>query len=108
MARLESGEEARLINPYQPPGIFESNESNHDRIRSLANKSLIYGVVGLFCCGLIFGPIAINYANQAEAAIIGDPSASHISAHKAGKVLGYLAVAFWALGFLLRLARLAF
>lgn len=96
-----------MTNPYQPPSTFELANPAGDRIRSLTNKSILFGVLGLVCCGLIFGPLAINYAGQAEAAIILDESGvNHGTGYKVGRVLGYTAVVLWALGTLLRIANL--
>jgi hypothetical protein len=100
-------EERRVTNPYQPPSSVELVNPGSDRIRSLTNKSILFGVLGLVCCGLIFGPMAINYAGQAEAAIILDDSgANHGTGYKVGRMLGYTAVVLWALGTVLRIANL--
>lgn len=97
-----------MTNPYEPPVSSEWAEPKNDRIQSLSNKSLIYGLLGIFCCGLIFGPLAINYANQAEAAIILDDSgAAHGSTYKVGRGLGYAALILWALSFVFRIAKMA-
>jgi hypothetical protein len=94
-----------VTNPYEPPGSFEADRARTDRIASYTNKSIIYGVLGLVCCGLIFGPLALNAASQAEAAIILDDSgASHGSGYKIGRALGYAAIGLWALGLVLRIA----
>ncbi len=97
-----------MTNPYEPPVSSEWAEPKNDRIQSLSNKSLIFGLLGIFCCGLIFGPMAINYGNQAEAAIILDDSgARHGSRYKVGRGLGYAALILWALSFLFRIVKLA-
>lgn len=79
----------------------------NDDIRKLANKSLMYGIGALFCCGPILGPIAINYANQTEAAIIlSESGADYGSTHKVGRVLGYIAIVLWVLNLVVRLGGL--
>jgi hypothetical protein len=99
-----------LTNPYQPPGGLDQElgfAPRDQRIQSLTNKSIVFGVLGLVCCGLIFGPLAINYANQAQAAIILDESgATHGTGYKIGRGLGYVAIGLWVLGTLIRLAGL--
>lgn len=96
-----------MTNPYEAPGSLDVDDRRHDRIQSYTNKSIIFGVLGLVCCGLIFGPLALNAASQAEAAIILDESgASHGSGYKVGRALGYLAIGLWALGFLVRIGGL--
>jgi len=96
-----------VTNPYEAPRTFEQVDGRADRIRSHTNKSIIFGVLGLVCCGLVFGPLALNSASQAEAAIILDESgANHGTGYKVGRVLGYAAIVLWALGTLVRLAGL--
>ena len=98
-----------MTNPYQPPSSFEEMDraEPNRHIESLANKSLLFGVLGLVCCGIIFGPLAISYGNQAEAAIILDQSgAVHGSKHKIGRGLGYAAIVLFVLGIVIRLAGL--
>jgi hypothetical protein len=98
-----------VTNPYEPPGATQWSEPDprRERIQSLATKSVVFGVLGLVCCGLIFGPIALNYASQAEASIILDDSgADHGSTYKVGRALGYAAICFWALGFLFRIVKM--
>ena len=100
-----------MTNPYEPPGVYDAPGTTESfgpdrasRVQSLGNKSLIFGILGLLCCGLIFGPLAINYANQAEAAIILDESgATFSSTYKVGRGLGYAALVLWALGFVARI-----
>ncbi|HYH77440.1 MAG TPA: hypothetical protein VD841_08095 [Arthrobacter sp.] len=56
---------------------------------------MIYGVIGFFFLGIVFGPLAISNANKAEAL--------HHSA-TLGKVLGWIDTivgVFWLLIFLL-------
>ncbi|MBG0738717.1 hypothetical protein IV500_04700 [Paeniglutamicibacter antarcticus] len=57
-------------------------------------NSLLFGILGLFFFGFIFGPLAIITAKKAER--MGCPS-------NAGKVLGWIACAICALGVLLSL-----
>lgn len=97
-----------MTNPYQPPGTFElADEPQRNLIQSLSNKSVLFGVLGLVCCGLIFGPLAISYANRAEAQIILDESgANHGSTYKVGRALGYVSLVFWALGVVLRIVKM--
>jgi hypothetical protein len=64
-------------------------------------RSLIFGIVGFFFLGIVFGPLAILNAKEAEA--------MHDSA-TFGKVLGWIATIsgiFWLLIFLLTFGRSA-
>lgn len=59
--------------------------------KKLQETSLIFGILGLFLLGFVFGPLAIINANKAER--LGFPS-------NTGKVLGWIACAMSALGVL--------
>ena len=96
-------------NPFEPP-VADAPGSQHvgnQHVSGLANKTVIFGVLGFLCCGIVFGPLAIQYANQAEAAMItmdsGQQSAGTI---KLGRVLGYIAIVLWVLGMIVRLGGL--
>ncbi|MFD1214000.1 hypothetical protein ACFQ36_18345 [Arthrobacter sp. GCM10027362] len=54
-----------------------------------AQTSLIFGILGLFVLGIVFGPLAISQANKAERL--------HQAA-TAGKVLGWISLIFGILG----------
>jgi hypothetical protein len=93
-------------NPFEPPTVdFPGLEKPGEKlVANLAIKSVVCGAVGILCCGVIFGPLALSYANRAEAAMIStDAGLGHASTFKIGRVLGYVAIAFWALGFLVQL-----
>lgn len=97
-----------MTNPYEPPSAGDEFAPRSQRIKSLANKSLLFGLLGLFCCGPLFGPLAIHYANQAEAAVILDESgAPSRNIYKAGRVLGYLGIVLWVLSLIFRLGGLS-
>lgn len=75
---------------------------------SNATTSLICGIISLFCCGMILGPIAIlkglearreiAAGNQGEGAAEGGDVMALI-----GIVLGGIGTAFWILGLITRL-----
>lgn len=48
-------------------------------------RSLMFGVLGLFVVGIVFGPLAISQASKAE---------QHGTKATAGKVLGWIATLF--------------
>jgi hypothetical protein len=97
----------RAVNPFEPP-IADGSSTQHvaaDMVRSLATKAVILGGVGILCCGVILGPIAISYANRAEAAMISSAQGQdHAGMIKLGRVLGYVALGFWVVGVVVRLA----
>lgn len=84
--------------PYQYPNypnVQQNNSLEFFHGSKFKEKSVIYGVIGLFFLGIVFGPLAISNANKAEAL--------HHSA-TLGKVLGWidtLAGAFWLIIFVL-------
>ena len=54
--------------------------------------SLVCGILGLFCFGIILGPVAILLGRQAQRE--GRPG----GVAKAGEILGYVDVAFFVIG----------
>ena len=62
-----------------------------------ALASLICGILGLFICGFAFGWVAIQQADQAKQAIASDPNLTGEGMATAGKVIGIIAIAGWAL-----------
>jgi Domain of unknown function (DUF4190)/Prokaryotic RING finger family 1 len=55
-----------------------------------AVAALVFGIVGLFFCGVIFGPAAISKANEAKRAMQEDPTLSGGGLATAGLVLGII------------------
>lgn len=80
--------------PYQYPNypnVQQNNSLEFFHGSKFKEKSIIYGVIGFFFLGIVFGPLAISNARKAEAL--------HHSA-TLGKVLGWidtLAAAVWLL-----------
>ena len=88
----------RPPNPFEPPthDALDAPDRRAEVVASLASKSVIFGAFGIFCCGIILGPLAISYANRAEAALISfDQGHQSLGTIKAGRMLGYLAVGLW-------------
>jgi hypothetical protein len=54
--------------------------------------ALVFGILSLLCCGVIFGPLAISKGSKA-----GDGLGT------AGMILGILGLVFWGIGFLAKL-----
>lgn len=80
--------------PYQYPNypnVQQNNSLEFFHGSKFKEKSVIYGVIGFFFLGIVFGPLAISNAKKAESL--------HHSA-TLGKVLGWidtLAGAVWLL-----------
>jgi hypothetical protein len=70
-----------------------------------AASSLVYGILGLFICGPIFGIAALSQANKAKKLIAENPE--HYTGEglaTAGLVMGIIDLALWALFILSQLA----
>lgn len=76
--------------PVYPAGSHNYPNSNE------GVGALVCGILGLFMCGVILGPIAIYLGSQSESGLA-----------KAGKVLGIIALVGWALYLIYSLATLA-
>lgn len=72
-----------------------------------AVASLVFGIVAFFICGIIFGIVAIQKADEAKSAIAVDPSLTGGGMATAGKVLGIIAIVIWGLGIMVRVAALS-
>ena len=76
-----------------PDGIYHGPKTNAPG----AVASLVYGIVGLFICGVIFGPVAIARANAAKRGIAENVTYTGGGMATAGMVLGILDLVIWAL-----------
>ena len=77
---------------YQYPNyanVQQNNSLEHFQGTKFKEKSIIFGVIGFFFLGIVFGPLAISNARKAEAL--------HHSA-TLGKVLGWVDTICSALG----------
>lgn len=68
-----------------------------------ATASLVYGILSIFICGIIFGLLAIQKSNEAKAAMDRDPSYEGEGLATAGKIIGIIGLVGWGLMMLLRL-----
>lgn len=88
--------------PYQYPNypnVQQNNSLEFFQGTKFKEKSLIFGILGFFFLGIVFGPLAISNARKAEA--------MHHSA-TFGKVLGWIGTIsgiLWTLVFLLTWGR---
>lgn len=83
-----------------PDGIYHGPKTNAPG----ASQSLVFGIIGLFICGIIFGPLAISKANAAKAAIKMDPTLGGEGLATAGLVLGVLDILGWAVVLMMRMS----
>jgi CheY-like chemotaxis protein len=63
-----------------------------------ASDALKYAIVGVFCFGIIFGPMAIYNGIQARKAITNDPHLTGSGKANAAMIIGSIVVLFWLLG----------
>lgn len=73
--------------PPPPPAMQTMQSREMFEGQQFAQKALIFGIVGLFFLGIVFGPLAISNAKKAEA--LHQPAV-------AGKVLGWICT-IWAI-----------
>jgi hypothetical protein len=83
-----------------PDGVYRGPKSPAPG----STAALVYGILSIFVCGLIFGLLAVNKANEAEKAIARDPSLTGQGNATAGKVIGIIGIVLWALVLFLRVA----
>jgi hypothetical protein len=79
--------------PPPPPGFEQYPAAGPPQTHSKATASLVCGIVGLFLCGVVLGPLAIYFGNQAKKEI--SASGGRYSGDglaTAGIVLGIIAV----------------
>jgi hypothetical protein len=96
--------ESDSICPYcnsitSPDGIYHGPTENAPG----AVSSLVFGIVGLLVCGLIFGIVAISKSKTARQHIASDPRYTGGGLATAGLVLGIIDLVAWALIVLVQL-----
>lgn len=82
-----------------PDGLYHGPRVNAPG----AVASLVLGIVGLMCVGVILGPLAIWQASSAKRAISSDPMYGGGGMATAGMVLGIISIVFgalWCVGFM--------
>ncbi len=83
-----------------PDGIYHGPKVNAPG----AVSSLVFGLVGLFFCGIILGPVAISKSGSAKRAMAEDPTLGGQGLATAGQVLGILDIVFFVILFLVKMA----
>jgi len=69
-----------------------------------STAALVYGILSLFVCGIIFGILAISKANSAKKYIDRDPRYGGEGMAMAGKVIGIIGLVLWGIVVLLRVS----
>ena len=91
-------------NPYAGPGFAPPQVYVDPGECGLARQALTYAIIGLFCFGIVLGPLAISKARSAKMIIAGTPGMRGEGMATAALVIGIIDVAFWALGLVARIA----
>ena len=77
-----------------------------EKAQSNATRALWYGIIGIFCFGIILGPAAIVIGGQANNTFAKYKMPSNGSA-TAGRVLGIIVTVLWVIGILANIATIA-
>lgn len=83
-----------------PDGIYHGIKVNAPG----AVASLVYGILGFFICGVVFGICALSKANEAKRAMASDPTLTGAGLATAGTVLGILDLVLWGILLVARVA----
>jgi uncharacterized protein YqgC (DUF456 family) len=81
-----------------PPPIEEGDQSSET-----ANKALLYSIIGIFCFGIILGPMAVVKAVEARQEIQANPRLCGLAKANIGLLLGITVTALWILGMITKL-----
>jgi hypothetical protein len=105
------GSPQNQFNPYSPPTAGQGygypqmpGPSPAGTTSSDASSAMTYAILGFFCCGPIFGFLAISKAQTARAIIARSPGMQGMSTANAAYYLGWADIILWAVGFFLRFA----
>jgi len=69
-----------------------------------ADEALKYAIVGIFCFGVILGPLAISKAHKAKKMIEADPHLMGAGKATAALWLGWAVLILWVLGIISRMS----
>lgn len=70
-----------------------------------AGEALKYAIIGIFCFGIILGPIAISKASKAKDMIAKNPQLTGSGKATAAMVIGIVVVVLWVIGFIARISQ---
>ena len=92
--------------PYQPGSSLYPPEvlaSKAAEVASEAKQGLIFAIIGLFCCGFIFGYLAFRKASDAlETIQIYEVAHDKRGLATAAKIIGIIDIVAWIAGLILR------
>jgi len=70
-----------------------------------ANEALTMAIIGLFCFGIILGPMAISKASKAKKMIEMNPRLTGSGKATAATIIGVIALVLWVLGIFGRISQ---
>ena len=82
-----------------PSGAYHGPKTNAPG----AVASLVYGILSIFICGIIFGLLALSKSGEARKAIAHDPTLGGGGLATAGKVIGIIGLVGWGIALLVRI-----
>ncbi|HOM03447.1 MAG TPA: hypothetical protein PLH43_11565 [Acetivibrio sp.] len=87
---------SRMNTNYSPSYDSMRRTTNYNTAESdnAGILSLVFGILSLFCCAVVFGPLAIVKGNESNSTL-----------GKVGKVLGIVGLGLWALLLVARVLR---
>ena len=104
----ETVNEAEQVCPFCDQLITADGKFHGERENAPgAVAAMVWGIVGIFVCQIIFGIVAISKARAAKETIAMNPRYGGEGYATAGYVLGIIDVVLFALGMLIRFAALA-
>ena len=74
---------------------------------ALAGSALQYAIFGLFCFGIILGPIAISKALKAKKEIEADPRLTGSGKANAALIIGIIVIVLWVLGLIAKASQIS-
>ncbi|MBI4860095.1 MAG: hypothetical protein HY815_07500 [Candidatus Riflebacteria bacterium] len=69
-----------------------------------ADDAIKYAIIGIFCFGIILGPLAISKANTAKKMIALNPRLTGAGKANAASIIGWVVVVLWFLGIIARVS----
>jgi len=72
-----------------------------------ANEALKYAIIGIFCLGIILGPIAISKGLKAKKMIAMNPRLAGSGKATAAIVIASIALVLWGLGMIARISNIS-
>jgi hypothetical protein len=98
--------------PWTPPpppddgSIFSTGTREYyaQQVGKKATQSLVFGILSLVCCGIIFGILGLNAANEALTNIeVYEVAYDKKGLATAGKVLSIIGLVLWGISIVIRI-----